>query len=96
MIEKFLPIIDNIYLAVKHVKDDGLVQIQKQIEEFLKKEGIEEIPTIGLPFDSNSMEAVGEISNDQFPIPNTVAEELQKGYMMGGKILRPAKVKISK
>ncbi|MSU54275.1 MAG: nucleotide exchange factor GrpE [Candidatus Staskawiczbacteria bacterium] len=93
MIEKFLPIIDNIYLAVKHVKDDGLAQIQKQIEEFLKKEGIEEIKTEGEKFNPETMEVMGEAEGGE---AGMVAEELQKGYMMSGKILRPAKVRISK
>lgn len=80
----------------------GFLQIKKQIEEFLKKEGIEEIqtrnPSTGseLEFNPETMEAVSEIPNTQFPIPNTVVEELQKGYIMDGKVIRPAKVKVTK
>src|SRR3989344_2193279 len=96
MLEKFLPIIDNIYLAVKHVKDDGLVQIQKQIEEFLKKEGIEEIKTEGEKFNPETMEVMEEVEPADAQSSGLVKEELQKGYMMSGKILRPAKVKITK
>jgi molecular chaperone GrpE len=100
-IYKILPIVDNIYLAEKQIpeslKNDewvkGFMQIQKQAEEFLKKEGIEEIETVGKPFDPNTMEIVQEVEGGE---SGMVAEELQKGYMMEGKILRPAKVKMSK
>lgn len=97
-VEKFvlnlLPILDNIYLAQSHLKDDGLAQIIKQFEEFLAKEGIEVIKTDGKQFDPNFMEAVGEaeISGEG----NNVAEEVQKGYTMNGKVLRPAKVRVAK
>jgi len=89
IILKILPILDNLYLAGQHIKDDGILQIQKQLEEFLKKEGIEAIETLGKKFDPATMEAVegdGEM----------VSEETQRGYTMHGKLIRPAKVKISK
>lgn len=96
MFENLLPIIDSMYLAAGVFGKDGFAGVEKQIQEFLKKEGIEEILTTGLLFDPNTMEAIGEITNDKFPIPNTVVEELQKGYKMGDKVLRPAKVKVTK
>lgn len=89
IILKLLPILDNLCLAVQHIKDDGVLQIKKQLEDFLKKEGIEAIKTVGEKFDPNTMEAVegdGEV----------VSEEVQRGYAMHGKLIRPAKVKISK
>jgi molecular chaperone GrpE len=109
IILKILPVLDNIYIAEKQLPENlkkgekgsaqaiewtkGFLQIQKQITEFLKKEGIEEIPTVGEKFDPNSMEIVAEIEGTESGV---VAEELQKGYMMNGKVLRPAKIKISK
>lgn len=87
IILKILPILDNLCLASAHIKDAGLTQIQKQLEDFLKKEGIEAIETVGKKFDPNTMEAVegdGE----------TVFEEVQRGYTMRGKIIRVAKVKL--
>jgi molecular chaperone GrpE len=89
LILKIIPILDNLYLAANHIKDEGLTQIKKQLEDFLKKEGIEAIETVGKKFDPNTMEAV-EGDGD------TVAEETQRGYVMSGKIIRVAKVKISK
>jgi len=97
LILKIIPILDNIYLAESHVPDElknhnwieGFNQIKNQLCDFLKKEGIEPIEVLGKPFDPNTMEAVeGE--------GDVVSEEVQRGYAMQGKLIRPAKVKISK
>lgn len=109
-----LPVLDSIDLANKHsdilqnlgvleVADwlGGFNQIKKQIEEFLKKEGIEEIKTLGQKFDPNTMEAVAEAESSDIGTTEggdegTIVEELQKGYIMNNKVIRPAKVKITK
>lgn len=100
IILKILPILDNFYLAEKHIKDEGFLQIKKQLEDFLAKEGIEQIEVLGKPFDPAKMEVVEEIDKkDRGPSSiqtGMVAEEVQKGYTMHGKLIRPAKVKISK
>jgi len=111
IILKIIPILDNIYLAESHVPEElieespstgsgqtsqawkvwinGFNQIKNQLADFLKKEGIEAIKTVGEKFDPNTMEAVeGE--------GETVAEETQKGYTMHGRIIRVAKVKVTK
>lgn len=97
MILEILPILDNIYLAEKsipeHIKEDtwteGFKMIQKQLEDFLKQQGIEEIKTEDQQFNPETMEIVDGKEG-------TMIEELQKGYTMDGKVIRPAKVKISK
>jgi molecular chaperone GrpE len=105
MILKILPILDSFNLAEKHLPEDkeslqGFLQIKKQLEDFLTKEGIEEIKTIDQKFDPNFMEAAEEVSGDPDSAESAesgmVVEEVQKGYIMDGKVLRPAKVKISK
>lgn len=88
-----LPIIDSMYMASAAFGKEGFMQIEKQIEEFLKKEGISAIEAVGKPFDPNTMEILAETEGTESGI---VAEELQKGYIMGDKILRPAKVKVTK
>ena len=75
----------------------GFLQIKKQLSDFLSKEGIEAVKTIGEPFDPNTMEVVEEIVGCQTPHNSgTVVEEVQRGYTLRGKLIRPAKVKISK
>ena len=109
MILEILPILDNIYLAEKqlpeHLKKGekgsqqaiewtkGFIMIKKQIEEFLKQQGVEEIKTESEKFNPETMEAIGNTEGGDEGI---MIEELQKGYIMNGKVLRPAKVKISK
>ena len=98
-----LPILDNIYLAESHIPEElkkdnwteGFIQIQNQMIEFLKKEGIEEIKTIGKAFDPNLMEALEEVESKGSE-PGMVIEEVQRGYTMHNKVIRPAKVKVSK
>lgn len=89
IILKLLPVLDNLCLATNHIKDEGVLQIKKQLEDFLAKEGIEHIEVVGKPFDPNTMEA---IEGDG----QTVAEEVQRGYTLHGKLIRPAKVKVTK
>jgi len=89
IILKLIPVLDNLCLAAKHIEDEGVTQIKKQLEDFLQKEGIEPIKTIGEKFDPNIMEAV-EGDGD------TVSEEVQRGYTLHGKLIRVAKVKVAK
>lgn len=107
VILKVMPIFDSFYLAEKQVPEElkqngwsaGFTQIQNQISEFLKKEGIEEIVTVGQKFDPSAMETVEEVEASGAPTPaesDMVVEEIQKGYKIGDKVLRSAKVKISK
>ncbi len=100
---KMLPILDSIYFAEKEIPEDlinhvwveGFLRTQKEVTKFLQKEGIEKIEVIDKPFDPNTMEAVEEVENKEIQ-PNIVIEEVQRGYMINGKVLRPAKVRIAK
>jgi len=102
LVFKFLPVLDNLYLAEKEIKKDlkedkgvkGLFQIKKQIEDILKSQGIEEIEALGKEFNPNFQEAIEEVEADGKP--GMVIGEIQKGYKFQGNVLRPAKVKISK
>ena len=103
LILKILPILDNFYLIEKklpeNLKNDenlkGVLQIKTQFQDFLKNQGIEEIKTIGEKFDPNFQEVVQEIEKADCE-SGTVIEETQKGYILNGKVLRPAKVKVAK
>src|SRR3989344_4082050 len=65
----------------------GLEMVTKQFERILKKYSIERIAVAGQKFDPEVHEAVGEIVDDQ---PLT---EVRPGYIMHGKVIRPARVK---
>ena len=119
IILNILPILDNICLATRQnfpsensggqdsaqIKNffEGMTQIQKQFEDFLKKQGIEAIEVMGKEFDPNTMEAVAEAEAEaegpdegRAEEPGVVAEEIQRGYTLHGKIIRPARVKVTK
>jgi molecular chaperone GrpE len=103
IILKVLPILDNFEIAEKKLpevlkNDDnikGLLLIKNQVQSFLKKEGVEEIKSVGEKFDPNLMEVVQELElkNKESGV---VIEEIQKGYKIHGRLLRPAKVKVAK
>ncbi len=101
---KILPILDNIYLAEKELPEEiktnkwteGFLQIKTQLSDFLQKEGIEEIKTIGEKFNPNTMEAIEDIPASAEALAGAVAEEIQKGYTLHGKTIRPAKVKVTR
>lgn len=86
--------------ATAKVWIQGFLQIKNQLVEFLKKEGIEPIEVIGKEFDPNLMESVGEVDCLKPDVKQKetgiVVEEVQRGYTLHGKIIRPARVKITK
>ena len=103
LILKILPILDNFEIAEKklpeNLKNDenvkGLLLIKNQIQDFLKNQGVEEIKTIGEKFDPNFMEVVEEVEGKN--VDSGIAiEEIQKGYKIHGRLLRPAKVRVAK
>ena len=103
LILKILPILDNFEIAEKklpeNLKNDenvkGLLLIKNQIQDFLKNQGVEEIKTIGEKFDPNLMEVVEEVEGKN--VDSGIAiEEIQKGYLIHGRLLRPAKVRVAK
>ncbi|MDD2731759.1 MAG: nucleotide exchange factor GrpE [Candidatus Pacebacteria bacterium] len=99
-----LLILDNFEIAEKNIPCEllgdenvkGLLQIKKQLIDFLKAQGIEEIEVkIGDKFDPNFHEAVEEIEAKEYN-QGSIVEELKKGYKLNNKVIRATKVKISK
>ena len=103
LVLKVLPILDNFELIEKKIPENlkvdenvkGLLQIKNQILDFLKNQGVEEIKSVGERFDPNFQEVVEEIETSDKQ-QGTIIEEIQKGYTINGRLLRPAKVKIAK
>jgi len=103
LILKILPVLDNFDLVKKELPDHlnnneylkGVFRIKHQLQDFLKNQGVEVIDCLGKNFDPNFQEAIEEIEGRDKE-PGIVVEEVQKGYIIDGKVLRPAKVKISK
>lgn len=88
--EKLLPVVDDLELCEKHLKDQGLNLTLTKLKEILKNEGVREIDVQGKDFDPQLMEAVEIVEGPK----NKVIEILNKGYLFGEKVLRHAKVKV--
>jgi len=103
LILKILPILDNFELAEKKTSEDlknnnsikGILQIKNQFQDFLKNQGVEEINCLGQKFDPNFQEIVEEVEIKDKE-SGIITEEIQKGYKINGRLLRPAKVKVAK
>lgn len=93
LILEILPVLDSFEEALKHSKDEGIKQIKNQLIEILKKNGLEEIKVVGEKFNPSLHESVGEIKGKK---QGVVIEEVQKGYKLSGKVIRPSKVKVGK
>ncbi|PKH08392.1 nucleotide exchange factor GrpE [Planomicrobium sp. MB-3u-38] len=102
LLTDLLPVLDNFEraLAVEAKSEDavsimkGVEMVQKSLLEAVKREGLEEITAVGEPFDPNFHQAVMQEKDDDAE-PGTVLQELQKGYTLKGRVLRPAMVKVN-
>ncbi len=92
LIDKLLPILDDLERATAHIKEKGLKLILNQFRSVLSSEGVEEIKILGEEFNPVTMDCV-EMTKGQ---KNQVVEVIQKGYTCQGKVLRPAKVKVGR
>jgi molecular chaperone GrpE len=103
LIKSILPSLDNLEKALEHADNDnaigalreGVELTLKGLKDALSKSGLVEIQALGRPFDPCYHEAVSQIQNDIVK-PNTVVEELQKGYVLNDRLIRPAVVVVSK
>jgi len=90
VVESFLPFFDNLEKIQENLKDEGLHLTLKELQKSLKSIGVEEIETDGKDFDHNLMEAI-EVQKGE---KNKVLKTIQKGYLLNGVLLRPAKVAV--
>jgi len=93
LICELLPILDCFESALKHKEDEGVRHLYNKLKAILKNEGIEEIKALGEKFNPELHEAVDKTEGEECGI---IIEEIQKGYKLHGKIIRPSRVKISK
>ena len=102
IIKAMLPVLDNFEraIAASQTNQDfgsfaqGVDMIFRQMFNILAKEGLTPIEAVGQPFDPNLHEAVLRTEAEGQP-ENTVVEEVQKGYRLKDKVLRPSMVKVS-
>jgi molecular chaperone GrpE len=95
--------LDNLERATEAAKQhgekgalaQGVTMVVAQFLDVLKRHGITRIDALGHPFDPNLHQAVLQQPSDEHP-PNTVVQVLENGYMMHERVLRPARVAVSK
>jgi len=103
LIRDLLPVIDNLEKAIGHSNNqdslqalrEGVELTLKGLKDTLAKSGLEEIVSLGKPFDPNFHHAVSE-QEDENTDPGVVINEFQKGYNLHQRLIRPAMVIISK
>lgn len=101
-LKKMIEALDNIDRAntsIENIEDVNTVKesynmVFKQIFDVLNKMGLEVIDTAGKEFDPNFHEAVMQTPTSEYP-ENTIISELQKGYKLGDKVLRPSLVNVA-
>lgn len=106
IIFQIIPVLDNFHMATEHIPEDqkdsgwvaGIMHIQKQLENVLVENSVEEIsPSIGDEFDPEMHEAVEDNGKEQETsgkkqMENKIKKVLTRGYKIDSKIIRPAKV----
>lgn len=103
ILRDILPVIDNLERAVEHSEKtdntDGLLEgvrmTLSQFAQVLSRFGVESIDAVGKPFDPAYHQAMGQMESADYPV-NTVMVEMQKGYQLNERLLRPAFVMVAK
>ena len=101
LIGKLLAVLDDLDRALDNVPPDtddswveGVRLVERKLRNVLESEGVTPIEAIGQPFDPNVHEAVVHEETADFP-DNHVIDELQRGYRLHDRVLRPALVKVA-
>ncbi len=102
LITELLPVIDNFERALQASEENpefesfskGVNMIFRQLESVLATEGLTAMKSVGEPFNPEYHQAIMQVESDEYE-EGIVVEEVQKGYMLKDKVLRPAMVKVS-
>lgn len=100
LVRDLIIVLDSFDLALAVLEKEGKAEkgiylIRTQLEDILKQNGLERVMiSVGQQFDSGLQEAIASVDSDK---PNgTIIEEVERGYMFHGKLVRPARVKVAK
>ncbi len=101
IIISLLEVMDDFDRALKHADQtsdpvvEGLRAIHKRLAGLLTAQGVTSIEALGQQFDPALHEAAGSIEDSEDP-PGTVHDEMSRGYLWNGELLRPARVRVAK
>lgn len=102
LLRDLLPVLDNLMRARQHARDarespvllSGLELVVGEFQKVLERYGVTGIESVGQPFDPNVHEALQTVEVEDAE-PGRVVEEVQRGYLLHGRVLRPALVSVS-
>ncbi|HXN12526.1 MAG TPA: nucleotide exchange factor GrpE [Candidatus Acidoferrales bacterium] len=103
ILRDLLPIIDNLERALVAARNGtdpktivaGVEMTVRALIDFLRAQGVTPLQAVGQAFDPNRHEAVDHVASAAHP-PNTVVDEFHRGYLIGERVLRPARVSVAK
>ncbi len=103
LLRDLLPITDNLERAVDAARGggngkpivEGVEMVLRSLHDFLRAHGVTPQESVGRPFDPQFHEAVDHVESLEHP-PNTVISEFHRGYQVGERVLRPARVTVAK
>ena len=96
---KVLPVLDDLLRALENRPEndswaDGMELIARKFQSILEAEGVKRIEAVGQPFDPNYHEAISHEPNSEVESGHVI-DVVQQGYMLGERVLRPAKVRVA-
>ncbi len=103
LLKELLSVVDNLERAIEAARDntadkallEGIDMTLSGVQKILERFKVQPVEALGQPFDPNYHQAMMQEESDTHP-PNTVIKELQKGYLIHDRLLRPALVVVSK
>jgi molecular chaperone GrpE len=101
LLNSFLGVVDNLERALDAPVDDsrslrqGIELTRRAALQLLQQEGVERLQAEGRVFDPHWHEAIAAQNSSSHSAPDTVVQEMQPGYRLGDRLLRPAKVIVS-
>lgn len=90
LIEALLPAFDTLFLASKYTKDDNIKLTVGRVIEILQENGIEKVVVDNAKYNPDTMEVIEVVEGDE----GMVKEEVRPGFILNGKLIRPAQVKV--
>jgi molecular chaperone GrpE len=102
-VRDLLPVLDNFERSLSHLTAgaavetivEGVKAVERQLRQALESQNVTRINSVGTPFDPNVHEALGTEESEEHP-EETVTTEIEAGYRMGEKVIRPARVRVAK
>ena len=103
LLKDLLPVVDNLERAVAHASGggngkplvEGVEMVLRSLLDTLAKHGVSQMIAVGQSFDPAKHEAIAQVESEDHE-PNSVVEELHKGYLLRERLLRPALVSVAK